>query len=151
MIRGLFVAALLLAAGPALAQGTARPAPPTVAAVLDACATDLKARCGAEPMALGRVSACLRRSTDALEPACRTFVAALSPARESRRESLRPARDAVTQACAADVTAACGADLTSRARAQCFRTHVDKMSEGCRSAMAELRRQQQARRAASAN
>ncbi len=138
--------ALLALAGPAWGQAPARPAPPTVAQVLEACGADLKARCGAEPLATSRVSACLRRDVDALEPACRTFVSTLPGSSPSRREALRPAREAVDRACEADVKAACGADLTPRARGQCFRTNVDKMSEGCRSAMAELRRQRDAGR-----
>jgi hypothetical protein len=138
------IAALVFAAwvGPAAAQEAARPAPPTLGAVLEACEADLKSRCGAEPMAMGRVSACLRRNREALAPACRTFVSALPGARPSARESLRPARDAVTKACEADVKAACGDNLSNRARGQCFRSHPDKMSEGCRAAMAELRRLQ---------
>jgi hypothetical protein len=145
MIARVLVAALACAAlvGPAMAQGTARPAPPTVAAVLEACEADLKGRCGAEPMAMGRVAACLRRNREALGPTCRTFVTALPAGRQAGRESLRPAREAVNKACEADVKAACGDDLSTRARSQCFRSNPDKMSEGCRAAMAELRRLQQ--------
>ncbi|KAA2235020.1 hypothetical protein [Salinarimonas soli] len=147
MIARGFVAALAFAAlvGPAAAQGaaqgTAKPTP-TVGAVLEACAADMKSRCGAEPLSLGRVSACLRRNRESLAPGCQSFVAELRPARAGRGESLRPAREAVTKACEADVKAACGDNLSNRARGQCFRSNPDKMSEGCRSAMAELRRLQ---------
>ncbi len=143
MIDKALLAALAFAAllGPAAAQGTARPAAPTVAAVLGACEADLRNRCGTEPMALGRINACLRRNREALAPACQTYVASL-PASRGARESLGPAREAVTKACEADVKAACGDNLSTRARGQCFRSNPDKMSEGCRAAMAELRRLQ---------
>lgn len=143
MGKGL-AAAIALAAlmGTAAAQEPARRPAPTVAAVLDACAADLKERCGAEPLAMGRVSACLRRNEASLSPGCRTFVGEMRGPVAGRREALRPAREAVTKACEADVTSACGADLTPRARGACFRRHIDKMSEGCRAAMADLRRLQ---------
>jgi len=148
-MRGLVAAALAFATlvGGASAQeaggGGASRRTPTVAAVLDACGADLKERCGAEPMTMGRVAACLRRSEAALAPGCRTFVGGLRASGQTRREAVRPAREAVERACEADVKAACGPDLSARARGACFRRHVDKMSEGCRSAMADLRRVQQ--------
>ncbi|HYF54220.1 MAG TPA: hypothetical protein VEA41_08170 [Salinarimonas sp.] len=150
MGKGWLAAAFVFAAGlgAASAQEASRPETgrrpvPTVAAVLDACGPDLKERCGAEPLATGRVAACLRRNEAALAPGCRAFVGERLAAGRAGRETLRPARETATKACEADVKAACGPDLSPRARGACFRRHVDKMSEGCRAAMAELRRLQE--------
>jgi hypothetical protein len=54
-----------------------------------------------------------------------------------------PAMAKVREQCAADMTKFC-ADETGRERMQCMRENADKLSDGCKSAMAEMRAARQA-------
>lgn len=118
---------------------------PTVGAVLDACQADMKMLCGSEPFP-GGLMRCMRQSRKKLSQGCQATMAELRRDAGERREAMRPAMQAMRQACEADVKSVCGTVEPGRGRLMaCMRENRDKVSDACKTAMAGVRRMMQDR------
>jgi hypothetical protein len=149
MLIRLTLMATILIAVPALAQTPASPSqsqrPATVAAVLDSCQADLRTLCGNEPFQMNQLTQCVRQNRDKLSPACRAVWPEAPQPRQAGNADVRSEARAMRQACAADLRTQCG-EKKGRELNQCRRANLDKFSEACRTALADLQRARQAQR-----
>jgi hypothetical protein len=142
LMTTIFIAAPALAQAPASPSGSAQQ-PPSVAAVIDTCQADLKTVCGSEPFQVDRLTQCVRQNRAKLSPACQ----ALWPeATQAGSDDVRSATRAMGRACATDIQSHC-AGTGGQARRRCLSKNSDALSDACRTALSDLNRARQARRA----
>jgi hypothetical protein len=119
----------LVFAAPALAQGKGQ-------GMTGACKADVETFCkGIEPGG-GRIMECLKQNEAKVSQGCKDQVAKARAEREARG----PRGDGtVRAACEQDAKALCGSEVDPKARHQCMRANKDKLSQGCKDAMAKAR------------
>jgi Cysteine rich repeat len=100
------------------------------------CAADVQKFCSGVQPGGGRIAACLKEHQADLSPACKEKGAEMKERREERKE----ARDAIHAACKDDAAKLCGNVQPGGGRiAACLRDNKDKLSDGCKSTIAEER------------
>src|SRR4051794_289508 len=118
-------------------------------ALRQSCRADYEANCSSVPPGGMASLQCLQQHADALSPACRSAVGAVSGGggRRSNAPAPAPARapapapERPSEACRGDFREFCGYIRPGGGRVMmCLREHAAELSPGCQQALASLRR-----------
>lgn len=94
------------------------------------CAKDVETLCPGIKPGDGRIATCLKEHQDKVSPECK-----------AQHEKMKEARHEMKEACKGDIEKFCADIKKGRGRImKCMKQHKDELSEGCRSEMADLKK-----------
>lgn len=95
----------------------------------DSCMQDVKKFCKDITPGGGRIQACLKQHNSELSADCK-----------KRSEKITSARDEIKDQCKQDVQKLCSDEIAGKGRkAVCLKENMNKLSQGCRSAMKDTK------------